>query len=83
MWRGSRVEPQALHAPLSRKLEPLAPGSFRGLRATVSRGFFRRWKRRFAWGLVALSSSKLFGLLFSLWHSKEMNVLGTGTCVNR
>ena len=67
----------------SRKLDPLAPGTSVDCVPRRCEDSCRRWKGRFAWGLVTLSSSKLFGLLFSLWHSKEMNVLGTGTCVNR
>ena len=62
-------------------MHPLArvapsPRYFRGLRVTASRGFFRRFKGRFAWGLVALSSS-----LALLCYKKlsAVQLSGTGT----
>jgi len=55
LWRGSRLEPlEALHAPLSQELGPLAPDTSVHCVPRAREASCRRWNGCFAWGLVAL-----------------------------
>ena len=61
VWEQARAAGGAACTSLAR-VGPPSPRYFRALRIEASRGFFRRWKGRFAWALVALSSSFPTGL---------------------